>query len=110
MNPLEITAAEVKKQLDAGQLLHLIDVREPMEHATASIEDAELIPMNSVPKHVLRLEELSETGTLVVFCHHGMRSMMVVNWLREQGVVDCASMAGGIDCWSMEVDPQVPRY
>ena len=54
------------------------------------------------------LEE--EENPIVVLCHHGMRSLQVVGWLREQGVENCTSMAGGIDRWSLEIDPKVPRY
>lgn len=110
MNPLEITVADLKAKLAAGEAVQLIDVREPMEHATASIDGAELIPMNTVPQRLAHLEDRAESGQLVVFCHHGMRSLMVINWLREQGIADCVSLAGGIDRWSVEADSTVPRY
>lgn len=106
----EVTPAEVKRRLDAGEKLFLIDVRQPEEHATARIADAELIPMNSVPAAVSNLEAKADEGPLVVFCHHGVRSANVVNWLRGQGITGSHSMAGGIDRWSTEVDPKVPRY
>ena len=107
---MEITPAEVKRRLDAGEKLHLIDVREPGEFATSSIAGGELIPMNTVPQHLQRLERLADGAPLIVFCHHGMRSLMVVNWLREKGVAECSSMSGGIDQWSLSIDPAVPRY
>ncbi|BDC53131.1 rhodanese domain protein [Bryobacterales bacterium F-183] len=110
MNPLEITVAELQAKLAAGEAVHLVDVREPMEHATAAIDGAELIPMNTVPQRLAHLEDRAESGQLVVFCHHGMRSLMVINWLREQGIPNCVSLAGGIDRWSIEADPKVPRY
>jgi rhodanese-related sulfurtransferase len=66
--------------------------------------------MNNVPAAISSLEAMADEGTLVVFCHHGMRSANVVNWLRGQGIADCQSMAGGIDRWSLEIDPAVPRY
>jgi len=66
--------------------------------------------MDTVPQHLDRLDELADDGTLIVFCHHGMRSANVVNWLRGQGVVASQSMAGGIDRWSVDVDPSVARY
>ena len=69
-----------------------------------------LIPMDTIPRHLDRLEELAESATLIVFCHHGVRSANVVHWLRGQGIAACQSMAGGIDRWSTEVDPTVPRY
>jgi rhodanese-related sulfurtransferase len=108
MVPLQITPAEVKRRLDSGEILRLIDVREPHEYQTARIETGELIPMRSVPQSLESLQ--SEAAPLIVFCHHGMRSLQVVNWLREQGVEGCSSMTGGIDQWSLEIDPTVPRY
>ena len=56
------------------------------------------------------LESIADESELIVFCHHGVRSLNVVHWLREQGVEACRSMAGGIDRWSLEIDPKVPRY
>jgi rhodanese-related sulfurtransferase len=108
--PLETTARDVKRRLDAGETLQLIDVREPFEHQIAHIANSELIPMNTVPASLQEIERKSDSGTLIVFCHHGVRSLNVVNWLRQQGVEECQSMSGGIDSWSAEVDPSVPRY
>lgn len=108
--PFEVTPADVKRRLDAGEKLWLIDVREPVEYATAKIDGSELIPMNTVPGTLSALEEKADSGTLIVFCHHGMRSANVVNWLRGQGLSESQSMAGGIDRWSLEIDPTVPRY
>ena len=108
--PYEITPQEVKQRVDAGERILLIDVREPGEFQQARIAGAELIPMRSVPAGLPRLEEQADRALLVIFCHHGVRSLNVVNWLREQGVSACQSMAGGIDRWSCEIDPSVPRY
>jgi rhodanese-related sulfurtransferase len=106
--PLEITALEVKELLDRGFPLRLIDVREPAEHDICRIEGARLIPMRSIPD---RLHELDYSETaIVLFCHHGVRSMAVADWLQKQGIPNCRSMAGGIDLWSLQVDPSVPRY
>jgi rhodanese-related sulfurtransferase len=107
---MEISPQEVKSRLDAGEKLYLIDVREPHEFAQARIEGSALIPMRSVPTEIQSLEARADEGTLVVYCHHGVRSLNVVNWLREQGLEACQSMAGGIDAWSLIVDPEVPRY
>jgi rhodanese-related sulfurtransferase len=107
---LEVPPREVQQRLEAGEKLFLIDVREPYEHQTANIEGAELIPMRTVPMNLAALETRSGEGTLIVFCHHGVRSLRVVHWLREQGVEVCQSMSGGIDLWSAEIDPGVPRY
>lgn len=107
---MEVTPQEVKRRLDSGEKITLIDVREPAEFALARIENAELVPMRTVPAELSRLDARTDVGTLIVFCHHGVRSLNVVNWLREQGVDACQSMAGGIDRWSLEIDPSVPRY
>lgn len=108
--PLEITPRDVQQRLDSGEPLLLIDVREPAEFQLARIAGAELIPMRTVPAELQRLEASSDERTLVVYCHHGVRSLNVVNWLREQGIANCQSMAGGIHRWSREVDPSVPLY
>jgi rhodanese-related sulfurtransferase len=106
--PLEIQPKQVKRKIDSGEALRLIDVREPFEFELAQIEGAELIPTRSIPKALPLFED--ESGPIVVFCHHGQRSLQVVSWLREQGIENCQSMAGGIDRWSLEIDPGVPRY
>ena len=109
--PFEITPGEVRRRMSAGEPTTLVDVREPFEYQQARIEGAQLIPMRTVPAQLQHIESLAdEAVVLVVYCHHGMRSLQVVNWLREQGVANCQSMAGGIDRWSLEIDPQVPRY
>ena len=108
---LEITPAELRRRLDGGEHIRLIDVREPEEHAICHIETATLIPMRTVPQSLQDLEAESDSGDLIcVFCHHGVRSLSVVDWLRRQGVENCQSMAGGIDRWSLEIDPAVRRY
>ena len=108
--PLEISPQDVQSRIDAGEQLVLIDVREPNEFAITLIEGAALIPMRSIPESLQDLETKADDNTLIVFCHHGVRSLNVVNWLRNQGVTACQSMAGGIDAWSIVVDPSVPRY
>jgi rhodanese-related sulfurtransferase len=107
MNDLEITAAELKQRLDNGEKLLLVDVREPWENAQCRIEGAVLIPMGSIPSN---LQKLDTDDPVICYCHHGMRSLDVVNWLRQQGVSTAKSLAGGIDRWSLEIDPRVPRY
>jgi len=107
MNDLEISAAELKQRLDNGEKLLLVDVREPWENAQCRIEGAVLIPMGSIPSN---LQKLDTDEPVICYCHHGMRSLDVVNWLRQQGIGSAKSLAGGIDRWSMEIDPRVPRY
>ena len=105
---MQITPQQVKQRLDAGERLRLIDVREPSELQQARIEGADLIPMGTVPQALGLFE--NEDAPIVVLCHHGVRSLRVVSWLREQGVENCVSLEGGIDRWSREIDPSVPRY
>ena len=110
MNPtdnLEITPAEVKLRMDRGEKLMLVDVREPWEFETCKIAGATLIPMGTVPAN---LQALDTDDEIVVYCHHGVRSLEVTVWLRGQGVERARSLAGGIERWSAEIDASVPRY
>ncbi len=106
--PMEITPQELRERMAHGERVRLLDVREPWEHQTARIEGAELIPMADVPANLPRLD--GEEAPLVIYCHHGIRSMNVAAWLRRQGVEHAQSLQGGIDRWSREIDPAVPRY
>jgi rhodanese-related sulfurtransferase len=107
---LEITPVDLKRRMDAGEPIVLIDVREPAEHALARVASAELIPMNSIPAHLERLEAEADESLLVAFCHHGVRSLNVVAWLRAQGVSNAVSLTGGIDRWATEIDQLIPHY
>jgi len=107
--PLEIDVRSVKQLLDAGVGFLLLDCREPSEHATAQIAGAKLIPMKTIPSHLEELEPFRK-GRIVVHCHHGGRSTRVTHWLRQQGFTNVQNMTGGIDAWSLEIDPEVPRY
>jgi rhodanese-related sulfurtransferase len=73
-----------------------------------TIPDSCLIPMNEIPLRAL--EELDPEAHIVVYCHHGQRSLTVTMWLREQGFPRSQSLAGGIDAWSQKIDPSIPRY
>jgi len=107
MDELEITPAAVKARLDSGEKLVLIDVREPWEHQLCRIEGATLIPLGTL---AASLQTLPEVDELVCYCHHGMRSLDAATWLRFQGIEKAKSLAGGIERWSVEIDPNVPRY
>jgi rhodanese-related sulfurtransferase len=104
---IEITPAEMKERLGRGENFLLVDVREPWEHELCHIDGAKLIPMGSIPQN---LQALDVEEDVVCYCHHGMRSMDVAVWLRGQGVQRAKSLAGGIERWSLEIDPRVPRY
>ena len=107
MSELEISVAELQKKKKAGEPFLLIDVREPWEYETCRIEGAQLIPMRTIPAN---LQQLDVDRDVICYCHHGQRSLDVAAWLRGQGVQSAQSLAGGIDRWSMEIDPAVPRY
>ena len=104
----EITPEEVKTKRDAGEPFILVDVREPWEFETARIEGSRLMPMGEVPSRAN--QELDPEDHIVVICHHGVRSMNVTAWLRQQGFEKAQSMRGGIDAWSRRVDQKVPVY
>lgn len=107
MDDLEIAPAQVKQRLDRGETVLLVDVREPWEYELCRIEGAKLIPMGTIPAN---LQSLDVDEDVICYCHRGMRSLDVAVWLRGQGVKSAKSLAGGIDRWSAEIDPQVPRY
>jgi rhodanese-related sulfurtransferase len=109
-SPYEISVSDVKQRLDAGEPLILLDIREIREHQICRINGAQLIPMRTIPERVQEVEALADEALLVVFCHHGMRSLNTVSYLRKQGLDNCVSMAGGIEAWSTRIDPDVPRY
>jgi rhodanese-related sulfurtransferase len=103
----EISPTETASLVKQGYV-RLVDVREPWEFATARIEGSVLIPMGDIPARAH--QELDPEERLVVVCHHGVRSMNVTVWLRNQGFEQAQSLRGGIDAWSAEVDPTVSRY
>ena len=104
----EIDPESVQKISKRGESFTLLDVREPWEFETARIEGAKLMPMGDIPSRAN--QELDPEDHIVVYCHHGVRSMNVTAWLRQQGFEKAQSMAGGIDAWSRRVDPKVPVY
>jgi adenylyltransferase/sulfurtransferase len=105
----EISAAELRDALAAGEELLLLDVREPAEYETARIEGARLLPLGEVEA---RCEELADWRgrRIVVQCHHGMRSAAACQILRGRGFERVENLTGGIEAWSLTVDPDVPRY
>jgi rhodanese-related sulfurtransferase len=92
---------------DGAEDVTLLDVREPHEIAVASIAATVHIPMAQIPG---RLEELDRSKTIVVMCHGGIRSMQVAGFLAHQGFTNVVNLHGGIDAWSRELDPDIPRY
>lgn len=105
----EVTPRAVQALREAGEDFVLLDVREPREIAAASVDGAVVVSMGEIKSRLSELEEHAEQK-VVVMCHHGARSMQVTAFLRQNEFEDVASMAGGIDLWSRDVDPAVPRY
>ncbi|HEY3929947.1 MAG TPA: molybdopterin-synthase adenylyltransferase MoeB [Candidatus Koribacter sp.] len=102
----DMTVEELKRRLDAGENLYILDVREPHEYAIANI-GGHLIPINDLPK---RLGELDRTREIVAHCKGGGRSAQAVDFLRQQGFTNVKNLSGGITAWSEKIDPKVPKY
>jgi rhodanese-related sulfurtransferase len=113
--PGDLDARELRRRLDSGEPVALLDVREPSERALcaipagAGVPDLH-VPMAQVPGRLDAIREAAGRSPLVVYCHHGVRSRMAALWLAAQGVAGVLNLAGGIDAWSVEADPTTPRY
>ncbi|HEX7979802.1 MAG TPA: molybdopterin-synthase adenylyltransferase MoeB [Gemmatimonadaceae bacterium] len=103
----EITPAALAARLERGDAPLLLDVREPHEWAIARLPEARLVPLNNLPDV---LDTLDRSEEIVVYCHHGLRSAAAVEWLREQGFDRACNLVGGIDRWTLDVDPSMRRY
>jgi sulfur-carrier protein adenylyltransferase/sulfurtransferase len=103
----EISPHELKRRMDAGERFELIDVREPFEYEIAQIDGAKLIPLGEIAE---RLDELEREQPIIIHCHSGMRSAQAVQLLQERGFAKVYNLEGGIDAWSDQVDPNVPKY
>jgi glyoxylase-like metal-dependent hydrolase (beta-lactamase superfamily II)/rhodanese-related sulfurtransferase len=106
MNDLQITVEQLKQKIDKGEVPLILDVREPFEYKTANIGGM-LIPLGQIPK---RLNELDKSKEIIVHCHHGGRSNRAVEFLYDNGFTNVKNLTGGIDAWSVKIDPKVPRY
>jgi rhodanese-related sulfurtransferase len=108
MLPPEITAEQYQALRAQPNPPLLLDVREPIEVATAQIAGSTNIPMGDIPGRAH--QELDPDSPIIVLCHHGARSLSVTMWLRREGFEHAQSLAGGIDGWSRSIDPTIPRY
>ena len=115
-SPLRPYAARVSHDISPRELAArmkqpdsplLVDVREPSEAALARIEGALLIPLKTLPQH---LDELDKTREIVLCCHHGVRSLMALGFMKRAGFSKLLNLKGGIAAWSRDVDPKVPHY
>ncbi len=103
----EIEPVTLKRRMVRGDRLCVLDVREPEEVACAPFPGALHVPMGDVPS---RLSELDPDAEWVIVCHHGIRSAQVAMYLARMGFERVANLSGGIDQWSLMVDPSTPRY
>lgn len=106
----EIEPRELAERLRAGDKFRLIDVRQPWEHEICALEGSELVPLDLLAYGGADVEQRGPEP-VVVYCHHGVRSLAGVSFLQREGWTgEIRSLAGGIDRWSLEIDPRVPRY
>lgn len=104
----QISVEDMKKKLDAAEKIILLDCREPDEHEYCRIPGAKLIPLSEFPKRAT--SELKPDQEIYIHCHHGGRSQRACEFLESQGFQNVSNVVGGIDAWSLCVDPKVPRY
>jgi rhodanese-related sulfurtransferase len=107
--PKQMHPKTLADKLAAGESIYLLDVREPFEHEYCRLPNSTLVPLGELS---LRAQELKlpTDATIVVYCHHGVRSLSGAAILEANGVKEAYSLAGGIEAWSVLVDPKVPRY
>jgi adenylyltransferase/sulfurtransferase len=103
----EMSPHELRRWTEAGETFDLIDVREPFEYEIARIDGSKLIPLGEITE---RLDELERERPIVVHCHSGMRSAQAVRLLQQRGFTKVYNLEGGIDAWSDQIDPDVPKY
>ena len=104
-----ISPIELQQRLGRDSPPVLLDVREPEEHAWCSLPGSRLVPLSEIHERLADLEDWREKE-VVVYCHHGVRSAHAIGLLRAAGFQRLLNLTGGIDRWSVEVDPAVPRY
>ena len=104
---LEISPQELKQRLDTDASVFLLDVREQTEYDLVHLEGAQLIPLNTLPHHV---DNLPTDQEIVVYCHHGTRSLYATAYLHQNGFRDVKNLTGGIDQWAADIDPTLRRY
>ena len=104
---MEIRPEDLKARLDAGDSLVLVDVRQPEEFEICRLPGSKLLPLNELAGN---LDDLDPKDEIVLICHHGIRSLDATFFLRSNGYDLAKSLAGGVDRWSLTIDPAVPRY
>jgi adenylyltransferase/sulfurtransferase len=107
--PRQITVKELARMLAAGEPVRLLDVRQPWESDIAALPASVLIPLPELDDRWSEVDGQSP-GLLVTYCHHGVRSLDAAALMEARGLGPVASLAGGIDAWSRDIDPKIPRY
>jgi rhodanese-related sulfurtransferase len=107
--PRQIRPETLAQLLAANEPVYLLDVREHWEHAHCRLPDSTLIPLGELPSRIDEVEA-SKDAKVVVYCHHGIRSLSGAAILEMNGFREAYSLAGGIEAWSELIDPTVPRY
>jgi rhodanese-related sulfurtransferase len=105
----QISPRDLAKHFANNNPLALIDVRQPWEHQLAALPNSLLIPLNELAQRSREIA-VDALTLIVVYCHHGIRSLSAGAFLERLGFTNVHSLNGGIDAWSCEVDPAVPRY
>lgn len=105
----QIGPRDLADRLARAEPVRLLDVRQAWEHDTAALPNSQLIPLGELAARAGEVRP-PDGALVVVYCHHGVRSLSAAAYLARCGVPNVASLAGGIDAWSVEVDPSVPRY
>lgn len=103
----EILPQDLKTRLDKGDAVVLLDVREPEEVEIVQLPGAVHIPMGDIAG---RVHELDPDKEIIVYCHHGIRSMRVAMFLAQRDFTQVKNLAGGIDAWALDVAPGMARY
>lgn len=105
----EISVHELKQRLEAGAPTHLLDVRQAWEHDLVALPGSQLVPLPELPARAAEIAPQAE-ALLVVYCHHGVRSLSAAHYLLGVGHKAVVSLAGGIDAWAREIDLRLGRY
>ncbi len=103
----ELLPQQLKRRLDAGEPLRLLDVREPWECAIARLPGSVNIPLGEIPS---RWQELDAESEIIVVCKAGGRSRRAAQFLLAQGFGRVANLSGGIDAWTRDIDPNLPSF
>lgn len=106
----EVSVQEVSAMRKNGQDFLLLDVRQPEEFSICKIAGAHLLPLRDLPDRIAEVRRLAGSRPIITQCHHGVRSLNAAALLRQAGLSQARSMAGGIDAWSILIDANVPRY